>query len=63
MDACESARLERLGSFYEAKAFEYLLPGFMSLATPRELYQLTERLVASIKRFVEADVRSSIQYG
>jgi hypothetical protein len=63
MDACESAQLECLGPFYEAKAFEYLLPGFMSLPTPRELYHLAERLAASINRFVEAHVRSSIRNG
>ena len=63
LDASDSARLERLGPFYQAKAFEYLEPGFMSLPIARELCQLTERLVASIKRFVEDHVRSSLREG
>jgi hypothetical protein len=63
MDDSDSARLVRLASFYKAKAFEYLTPGFMSLPVPRELCQFTERLLASIKQFVEAYVRSSIRNG
>ena len=54
LDASDSAQLESLGPFYQAKAFEYLEPGFMSLPSARELRQLTQRLVASISRFVEA---------
>jgi hypothetical protein len=63
LDDSDSKRLKRLGHFYQAKAFEYLEPGFMSLPIARELCQLTERLVASIERFVEDHVRSSLRDG
>lgn len=61
LDASDSARLEHLAPFYQAKAFEYLEPGFMRLPIPRELCQLTERLVVNIKHFVERNVRSSLR--
>lgn len=63
LDVSDSARLRSLGPFYQAKAFEYLEPGFMSLPIARELCQLTERLVASNKCFVESHVRSSLRDG
>ncbi len=63
LDPSDSARLECLGPFYQTKAFEYLEPGFMSLPIALELYQLAEQVVQSIKRFVEAHVRSSLRDG
>jgi hypothetical protein len=63
IDDSDWARVARLDSFYKAKAFEYLMPGFMSLPIPRELCQLTERLIASTQKFVDAYVRSSLPNG
>ncbi len=61
LDASDSVRLERLGTFYQAKAFEYLEPGFMSLPIAQELCHFSEKLVASIRHFVEDSVRSLLR--
>lgn len=57
LDASEVSWLQRVGPFYQAKAFEYLEPGSMSLPVARELYELVNRLVGSIQHFVEDHVR------
>lgn len=56
----DRARFEALAPFYRAKHFEYLEPGFMSLPLPRELFELTHRLVQQIEPLVTRRVRMSL---
>lgn len=57
LDGSDVARLRGLDPFYQAKAFEYLEPGFMSLPVARKLCELSDRLVRNIEHFVEDHVR------
>jgi len=62
-DSGDIARLELLSPYYQAKALEYLEPGFMSLPLARELLALTERLVGSVARYIDAHVRTELVKG
>ena len=62
-DSGDIARLELLSPYYQAKALEYLAPGFMSLPLARELLALTERLVASVARYIDTHVRTELAKG
>lgn len=63
LDPADMARLNLLSPYYEAKALEYLEPGFMRLPVARELMPLAERLIESITRSVEDQVRTGLREG